>query len=352
MKSVFINGAYGTVGRWVFEVYKSLGWDVITSKRKADRKILAQYNGEDLYTVPSGDSPLEFQKLGILPKGSLEDLINNFNANIIIDCTGVGAKYYIDTYKRMNVPVLFQGGEPSSVGRDFVAVPNTIGENVEDYFNKSARQVSCNTTSLSILTSSIACSVGYEHIKNMDVTLLRRCADPHEANKGIIDGLEWDVSSHHKKDLESVMPYLKGKIQTTPFLCGMTHFHTSKVVYTMDNYSIDEISSAMKNNIQCVFLDSQKLSTTSIKRAGDLLGLPGYNTILPIVQIAKVSDNLLHSIVVVPQQSIVAVSNGVWGLLMSQEYSTLAGAVNRVHLKFKVNGMNMIKLKKSLESIL
>jgi len=355
---VFING-YGTVGRWVAEVYSSLGFKVLTSKTKLDAGAFdAIRKGYDLYVI--GDKQ-KFKDIEIPIAGTLDDLVNSqfSGVDLIIDCSpaGIGLKNKTSIYNNLTTPILYQGGEKLGIADNFVAAKNTISDkNFLNYKGKCARQVSCNTTSISIITGIISEVFGFESIDSIVVYLNRRSMDPHEEGKGIIDGIKQVVGSHHKDDLENVFPELADKISTIAAVSPMTHYH----VLNLNFYMNDEISTndmdlliqSVKNNPSCVYLNGSKLSIPNIKQVCDRLGLPGYNTFLPLVQLSKLNCKIINVSIVVPQQSVVALSTGVWGLIALGTCNSFDEAISKVYSSFKINGMNIYDLKKNLETML
>ncbi len=195
-----ING-FGTIGRRVATAL-SLQDDIQVigiAKNSPDYVSKIASTRFNLY-VPDAEKLVEFEKAGLKPKGTFEDLMRD--SDIIIDCTPEGmGKQNLGKYKKGNVSAIFQGGEEKEVAE---ASFNSYANFDESIGKKFVRVVSCNTTGLARTLSPLASMFGIERI---DATLIRRATDQNDSRKGPINAVEpsLKIPSHHAEDLRTVM---------------------------------------------------------------------------------------------------------------------------------------------------
>jgi len=215
---------YGTIGRRVADgVASSSGMDIIgVSGRSYGRKMdLARMRGFPVF-VPSS-SAHEFSERGFDVGGSLEDLYSE--ADIIVDATpGKVAAENMPLYRAAGAKVIVQGGEKHELtGLSFSSLANyeaAVGKDV-------CRVVSCNTTGLSRLISTLDRAYGVERVF---VSLIRRAADPKESKKGPINAVKPVMGvSHHGPDVKTVMPHIDIYSMAVAIPHTLSHVHTLKV---------------------------------------------------------------------------------------------------------------------------
>lgn len=189
-----------------------------------------------------GDARHEMEAAGIFVSGTLDDLLERGEADIVVDCTpkGIAARSK-ESYQAAGVKAVWQGGETHELaGYSFVAKVNYAGALHRDF----ARVVSCNTTALSRVMDALH-RRGW--VKRVRAVLLRRGTDPWESHKnGMINTVVPDtkVPSHQGPDVQAVIPELD--ITTLagadPFnLCGfnLSHIHFAMVETTRTVSAID-----------------------------------------------------------------------------------------------------------------
>ena len=201
-----------------------------------------------------------FQEAGMIVNGTLEDMLETKDIDVIVDCTpaGVGAKNK-KIYEKYKVKMIFEGGEkPNVADVSFSAIANyekAIGKN-------SVRVVSCNTTSLARTLWYIEHSFG---IEEAFVALVRRAADPHEDKKGPINSIEpaLPVPSHHAPDLQTVLPIkitsMAVKVPTT-----IAHAHMVEVKVKRDVVKEDVVK-VFEDATRIILLSSNEGYTSTAK---------------------------------------------------------------------------------------
>ncbi len=190
---------YGVIGRRVADAVRLQGDMKLLGvvKRTADyraRSIVEK--GIPLYSLKEG----AFAE-GV-SSGGINDLLREVDVVVDASPDGVGAANRAGHYEAAGVHGIFEGGEESSVAdASFVAQAN-----YEEAMRKRwIRVVSCNTTGLSRIISSIGRGV---RIERVIATLIRRSTDPDESSKGPIDSIVPDplsLPSHHADDVRTVL---------------------------------------------------------------------------------------------------------------------------------------------------
>jgi len=175
----------------------------------------------DLYLVDGADKEA-FDKLGILVKGTFDDLLDQ--VDIMLDAApgGVGAKNKV-IYEKKGVKAIFQGGEANSVADVFFHGYANYEKGLDkDYL----KLTSCNTTGLIRTVDALNRAYGVEKVA---ITIIRRVADPGDYHRGLTNALQIDKApSHQAVDLMTIMPEIEatGILVHTP----VTHGHIITVL--------------------------------------------------------------------------------------------------------------------------
>lgn len=195
---------YGTIGKRIADAVAAqddmqvVGVLKVTPDYEA---YVALAKGLKVYTLP--DKIDKFEKAGIKPAGTIEDLIRA--SDIIVDASpdDVGAENKAKYYSKFDKPVIFQGGEDADVAEVSF---NALANYDEARGRRYVRVVSCNTTGITrVLTSLLLNGIG---IKKARVFITRRGADPKEHKKGPINDVVPNpaaVPSHHGPDVQTVL---------------------------------------------------------------------------------------------------------------------------------------------------
>jgi glyceraldehyde-3-phosphate dehydrogenase (NAD(P)) len=166
----------------------------------------------------------DLQAAEIPVAGTLDDLLGE--VDVVLDATnaGIGAKNKI-LYQKAKVKAIFQGGEKNDVADVFFHGYANYEKGIgKDYL----KLTSCNTTGLIRAVDCIDRVVGIERVA---MTIVRRCADPGDTNRGYVDLAKVDpVPSHQATDLMLIMPH----IQATGLLVHVptTHGHIINLIVT------------------------------------------------------------------------------------------------------------------------
>ena len=199
---VAING-YGTIGKRVADAVSAqddmtvIG---VTKTRPSFGCERAVRMGYPLYATSDDEDRIQAFATSPYPcEGGVTALLER--ADVVIDCApGKVGAMNLELYRRVGVRHILQGGEKhEAVGMSYSSCANH-GENMGA---KATRVVSCNTTGLARSLVPIIESVG--HI-DVEVTLIRRAADPGDSTRGPINAIApvLKVPSHHGPDLITV----------------------------------------------------------------------------------------------------------------------------------------------------
>lgn len=251
---VAVNG-YGTIGKRVADaVIRQDDMELIgvTKTRPNYEALIATRKNIPLY-VPAGREG-EFESKGIRVSGVLEDLLSK--ADVVVDATpgGVGATYK-ETYSKLGVKAIFQGGEKANVAE--VSFSSLC--NYEEALGKSyVRVVSCNTTG--ILRSLCVLDKLYG-VEKARVFIVRRGADPKEREKGPLNSIVLDppkLPSHHGRDVLTVLKHID--IMTAavavPTTLMHTHFVNLKLRTSVDR---NDVINAFSQTRRILLIDSSAL---------------------------------------------------------------------------------------------
>ncbi|MHA2306338.1 MAG: type II glyceraldehyde-3-phosphate dehydrogenase, partial [Candidatus Hodarchaeales archaeon] len=201
---------------------------------------IAKERGYPIYcSVPDFEPPMTAAGYEVV--GYLDDLVKKVDA--IIDCTpsGVPAKN-MPLYEKENVKILVQGGEKHSLTeRSF----STFGNYATHLGVEQTRVVSCNTTALTRIISTVAQEYG---VSEAFIALARRAGDPSRTNRGPINAITPVLGvSHHGPDLVTIMPQLENKIHSLAIAGSWTlsHVHMMKITL-IDKPTKEEVVSLFK----------------------------------------------------------------------------------------------------------
>jgi glyceraldehyde-3-phosphate dehydrogenase (NAD(P)) len=164
------------------------------------------------------------ENAGIPVSGSADDLLGQ--VDIVLDAApgGIGAKNK-QLYMKHNLPAIFQGGEKGGVAEVFF---HGYANYEKGLGKKYLLLTSCNTTGLIRTVDCLDRAFGIEKVA---VTIIRRCADPGDINRGYVDLAKVDpVPTHQAVDLMEIMPHIKatGVLVHVP----ITHGHIITVIAT------------------------------------------------------------------------------------------------------------------------
>ncbi len=253
MIKVGING-FGVIGRRVaYAISKQDDMELIgIGKTSPDYKAKIGIEKGFNFYVPEDSHKQKFEKRGFSVSGSIDDLITN--SDIIVDATpGSLGEMYREKYLKAKTPALFQGGESKDLAEvSFVAQCNyekSNGKNV-------VRVVSCNTTGLSRVLSSIDKNHGISKVTSV---IARRAVDP-DLPKGMVDSVSLDpvsVPSHHGPDVTTILPDLD--IVTMAIKIPTTHNHVHSLIVDLKNSSTtsDSIIDTLKNTPRVMLVSSK-----------------------------------------------------------------------------------------------
>ena len=218
---------YGVIGKRIADAVaaqsdmKLIGVaDIISDVRL---RIAVERNYPIYCSVP--DFEPKMREAGYEISGYLDDMVDQ--CDLVIDCTpsGVPAQNF-PMYKAANVKNIVQGGEKHSLlNRSF----STFGNYYSHLGVEQTRVVSCNTTALTRIVSTVSKEFG---VSDVFVALARRAGDPARTNRGPINALTPVLGpSHHGPDLITVMPEMENKISSLAIAGSWTisHVHMVKI---------------------------------------------------------------------------------------------------------------------------
>ncbi|MEM2872897.1 MAG: type II glyceraldehyde-3-phosphate dehydrogenase [Nitrososphaerales archaeon] len=253
MIRVGING-YGVIGRRIADAIVLQPDMVLAGVVKVKPDYKARIAVEKKYNLYATDekSLKSFSEAGLNPKGMLKDLLRE--VDIIVDASpeGIGAQNN-QIYQEFDKKAIFEGGEEHELtGLSFVAQCNFD----EAKGKKSLRVVSCNTTALCRVLSSLDKSF---RIKRARAVIARRAADPDETSKGPIDAVVLDpvnLPSHHGPDVRTVLPHID--IVTMALKIPTTHMHLhSLIVSVKEKVSENRIIDALRETTRVLLINSK-----------------------------------------------------------------------------------------------
>ncbi|HYA10821.1 MAG TPA: type II glyceraldehyde-3-phosphate dehydrogenase [Thermoplasmata archaeon] len=240
---VGING-FGTIGKRVADAVArqpDLELVGVAKTRPGFEARRAVDRGYPLYVAGNG-SPEKFAAVGLPVAGRLAELLAKVDVVVDASPEDVGRENRA-LYGAAGVRAVFQGGEEADVAEaSFSALANYEACRGK----RSLRVVSCNTTGI---TRAAAVLLPRWGVKQWDVTLVRRAADPGEIKRGPIDGIipTLDMPSHHGPDARTVLPDLP--ITTTAVVVPTTlmHVHVNHVRLARPPASSTEVLEAFRS---------------------------------------------------------------------------------------------------------
>ena len=228
---------YGTIGKRVADaVLNSNGMEVsgVTTRSYACKLDAAKDRGFPLYVV--GDQAKDLEDRGFKVNGNFDDICDD--SDIIVDATPSKVPIQnLPVYDAHNVKALVQGGEK----HDLMGFSFSSLANYEAAINRDrCRVVSCNTTGLSRLISTLDTEYG---VDNVFVSLIRRAADPKESKKGPINAVKPVLGiSHHGPDVKTVMPSIDIYSMAVAVPHTLSHVHTLRVKLKKETTKEDVVS--------------------------------------------------------------------------------------------------------------
>ncbi len=305
MMSVSVNG-YGTIGKRVADALgkhpdiKLIGVSKFTPD--ADARIAAA-KGVNIF-VPKENHDA-FVKFGIRPAGSVEEMIDA--SEIVVDASPdkKGIKNKEEIYMRKNKRVIFQGGEKDGIAE--------ISFNARSNFNSAknknyVRVVSCNTTGLCRIIKPLL--ENRDDIEKISVSLVRRGADPNDSKGSALNSIEWDASSHHAHDIQTVLGPVP--IKTTAFKAPQTlmHVHFISIKFRGTAPSKEDMENIYSKESRVALLRTANSTADVIEKARDLGFARNDIFLVNLHANTIVSDgNELSMVITVPQESIVVPEN-------------------------------------------
>ena len=173
--------------------------------------------------------------------GYLDDMVKE--CDIVVDCTPSGVpQLNFPLYDKFDVKSIVQGGEKHSLtNRSF----STFGNYYSHIGVNQTRVVSCNTTALTRIVSTLAHEYG---VADAFVALARRAGDPARTNRGPINAITPVLGvSHHGPDLVTVMPSLQDRIHSLAIAGSWTLSHVHMLKVTLEQpISTDDVVSLFK----------------------------------------------------------------------------------------------------------
>ncbi|MFV2016562.1 MAG: type II glyceraldehyde-3-phosphate dehydrogenase, partial [Candidatus Heimdallarchaeota archaeon] len=207
---------YGVIGKRVADaVHAQSDMELIgVADIISDARIeIAQHRGYPIYCWDPSFKEA-FSKSGVEIAGVDKDFIDQ--VDLVVDCTPKGIPQR-NREKLNGIPTIVQGGEQH---RSSDASFSTFANYSEAMGKKNVRVVSCNTTGLARVLSSLDRVYG---IENTFISLVRRAADPVRTNRGPINGVVPVLGiSHHGPDVVTVMPQLNGKVYSLAVAASFT----------------------------------------------------------------------------------------------------------------------------------
>ena len=207
------------------------------------------------------DTKQKMEAVGLKISGNIEDLIAQ--SDVVVDATPVGLpEKNIPLYLKSNphIKIIVEGGEKHNLwqkvglakkpeeNRSFSTFANYYeNEKFKNFGEKYTRVVSCNTTALCRILSTLN---DVYTINQYFAVLVRRGTDPPTAGKEGPSNAVVPVlgGSHHYEDVETCLPQLIGKGYSVAVAIGHTlsHVHTLELELEKD-YSKEKIVELFRN---------------------------------------------------------------------------------------------------------
>ncbi|MCD6145420.1 MAG: type II glyceraldehyde-3-phosphate dehydrogenase [Methanosarcinales archaeon] len=254
---VVVNG-YGTIGKRVADAV-ALQPDMelagVAKTRPNFEARMALEKGYPLYVLAGRESDFRDAEMEI--SGTTDDMLEE--ADVVVDCTPgkIGAQNK-PVYDAANIKAIWQGGEAHELaGISFNAHSNYDEALGCDY----ARVVSCNTTGLSRIISTLDV-FGIEKVR---ATLCRRATDPGDVKKGPINAIvpELKMPSHHGPDVQTVLPHIE--IDTVAIKVPTTLMHLHVVNMDLrESCTADDVIDVLDENSRVRLIGEGMSSTAEI----------------------------------------------------------------------------------------
>lgn len=259
MVNVVVNGV-GTIGKRVAEAVREqedmkLRALSDVSATPGIRTVLSEegkLHGTPLYGS-SEDGVEQLREEGMHVEGTLEELVDAGEVDVVVDCTppGVDMSNKEELYEPNGVKAIFQGGaDPSIAPVAFNADANYSEAKGEDF----VKVVSCNTTSLSRTMSALNGDFGVEKAV---ANLVRRGGDIPQDSRGPINSTlpVTEVPSHHGPDVQEVMPDLD--ITTLAVKVPVTYGHVHMVQAELEEeVEVDDVLESFERQPRVRMLDA------------------------------------------------------------------------------------------------
>ena len=177
--------------------------------------------GTNLYAC-SPEKLEEMKKAGMYVNGSLEDLLEEGEVDLVIDCApgkiGIENK---KLYEKYGVKAIFQGGEKDNIG---TMTFNSFVNYEKASEHQFVRVPSCNTTSLIRTLHTLS---QLTKIEEVDVAIIRRASDPPDDEDAMCNSIEptMQVPSHHGLDVKTVLPDIDIKTMSVKVPTTLAHVH-------------------------------------------------------------------------------------------------------------------------------
>lgn len=372
---VEFDGA-GEVARRIMELYFSAGQNnVIATKRSLNDDIrtleLAKLNKKYPFDLYLDSSNLDqFRKkadeLGLKLKGKRTD-IDLKDISYIVN--GMDDKIdkkimqeIINEYQKYNKIFLLQGGaDYNIIQNDFLSAPLAVGNlEMKNFINKSARQVSCNTTYSGTALGLVLRAFRNDDIEKIYLYLQRRSRDPGEKKE-----LKYEQNarpSHHAEDVEHIFPQLKGKIFSLAQKMPWEHYHRAEVTIKfkekLESIDIHILKDIFKLYNRCVYTENEiggkelekglKGIEMLLKISNDL-NIPDGDILLPTYNISKIDDYSIKISGYNPQRSIIALSCIDWLWIVQGEINSWHDIFAETNKLVKWHGYSIAELKQKME---
>lgn len=256
------------------------------------------------------------EEAGIPVAGTMEDLLGQ--VDVMFDATnaGVGRKNK-ELYVKHGIKAIFQGGEKNDIADTFFHGYANYEKGVGKNYLKLT---SCNTTGLIRAVDCLDRAVGIERVA---ITIIRRCADPGDSHRGLVDvALVEPVPNHQAVDLMTIMPH----IDATGVLVHVptSHGHIISVVATPKK-------SISKESILEVFKQHPRIRVVKIK--------DGFNSNAALFRYARDLGNLrgdMYEIAVFEETVAFSGSNILFTVNIPQEAVVIPENIDAVRACMKM----------------
>jgi len=255
---VVVNG-YGTIGKRVADavaIQPDMEVVGVAKTRPNFEARMALEKGFPLYILAGRES--DFKNAGMEINGTVEDMLEA--GDVVVDCTpghiGAGNKALYDS---VGIKAMWQGGED----HELAGVSFNAHSNYDEAFGCDyARVVSCNTTGLSRVISTLDDAFGVGKVR---ATLCRRSADPGDVKKGPINAIipELKMPSHHGPDVVTVLSNVDIDTVAIKVPTTLMHLHIVNMDLLQECTS-DDVVDALDENSRIRLIGDGISSTAEI----------------------------------------------------------------------------------------